>query len=154
MQDKSKNLHGSLEENAGNFNNVSRQSKDKKQKDNKSDENNSKSESKKRKTGKKRKKHDVTLTQMISWQEFKESGRRESQSAYILGLLKLHDKPRSRRQLEEESGLRESAMCRVMNDLTYKYKKTYVHHDDEKSEFSNKLVQFYGVIGKEYSCDD
>lgn len=87
------------------------------------------------------KKIKATLTQIISYAEFKKRGNSANEKQFVLALLNLINKPSSRRHIQELSGLPINHLTRVMYDLG-KDGSIYVSKIDY-CRYSGRLVQHY-----------
>ena len=63
------------------------------------------------------KKIKATLTQILSYKEYKNSGNCANENQFVLALLNYIDQPTSRRHIQELSGLPINHLTRVFYDL-------------------------------------
>ena len=63
------------------------------------------------------KKIKATITQILSYKEYRNSGNCANENQFVLGLLNYIDQPTSRRHIQELSGLPINHLTRVFYDL-------------------------------------
>ena len=93
------------------------------------------------------KKINATITQIISFAEFKDSEKSINENQFVLALLRFLDRPTTRRHIQQLSGLPINHLTRVFYDLVTEGSIIVCKHD--KCNYTNRTVQFYSVVKTE-----
>jgi len=90
------------------------------------------------------KKINATLTQIISYAQYKESNKAGLEKQYVLQVLQIHDQAFSRRQIQELTGLPINHLTRLFYDLE---NEGYIYvSKTDKCQYTGHRVNFYSLF--------
>lgn len=92
---------------------------------------------------KKKRKNKASYTQILSWNEVKNSAILKTQELKVLAILKNASDPLSSRDIEDLSNIRQSSLTRTIHNLKY---EGLIFTNYDTSKHSGKLVEHYRLI--------